>query len=199
MTEANQDPDRIETYRTWALCDLWPLEDAVALAAGNAPRQLGSEGPKEPTSKRARAIYELALNCAGHTLQIERSEVRDGQLMVDPGMFVAWFEQRVGEEIPAALRQALSGVREALKQSKETRRSSLRPEQTHRERTRGAAQCLWHNDPSIRIGTMADCRELWTITCDGSSYSRETIYDWLKEVAPPEARKPGAPRKNPSS
>jgi hypothetical protein len=198
MTEANEEPDPIEIYRVWALCDLWPLEDAVALVLGNTPRKLGSEGPQGPTSKGARVIYELALNCAGHTLQLERSEARDGQLMVEPRMFVAWFEQRAGE-IPPALRQALGEARDAVKEGNGTRRASLRPDQKHRERTRGVAQYLWQHDPTIRIGTMTDYRELWAITCDGNSYSRDTIYEWLKEVAPPDARKPGAPPKNPPS
>lgn len=188
----------MDAHVAWALCDLWPLEDAATLAMGDTPRQLGSAARDASMSKGARVIYELALNCAGHTLQVERSEARDGQLMVEPRMFVAWFEQRAGE-IPAALRQALGEVRDAVRENNGTRRASLRPDQKHRERTRGVAQYLWQHDPTIRIGTMADYRELWAITCDGSSYSRDTIYDWLKEVAPPDARKPGAPPKNPPS
>lgn len=199
MTDASENSNVIYAYRQWAFCDMWPLEDAAVLVSGRTPRDLGTDRPAEPTPQEVRAVYELALNCAGHTLHVERSEARNGELMVEPGMFVTWFEERVGE-VPALLRQALDEARTVAKDRTGARPSSLRPEQKHRERTRGAAQCLWYHNRNIRIGDMADnYYDLWKVTCEARSYSHDTIHRWLKEVAPDEASKPGAPRKNPHS
>jgi hypothetical protein len=196
MTESSEAQEPLDAYYVWALCDLWPLEDAAVLAAGDAPPQLGSEKAREPVSKGARAIYELALNCAGHTLQVERSDVRDGRLMVDPRMFLTWLRQREFS-IPNWLVQAVDEVGGFFDEREGTRRSRLRPEQRHRERTRGLAAYLWSQDPSIRIGSMASRRELWRITCEGHSYRQEKIHEWLQEVAPEQARKGGRPPKPP--
>ncbi len=73
----------------------------------------------------------------------------------------------------------------------------LRSSSVHRERCQAVAATLW-KQPATReltIEDMIDRPEITDFGQQGSPYTRDTIRNWIKEVAPPERRKPGRPRK----
>jgi len=182
-------------WHQWALCDVWPLREAAMLVVGDDPRELGADDETVEPSKEARAVYELALNCAGHSLAVEESQARGGELVVEPLTFVDWVSQRRGS-VADGLRDLLLEARRAVEVRQGSYRPNMTPAQRHRERVRGIGAYLWDQDPSIRIGEMAQREALQRIGCEGSSYRDQTMRDWLKEVAPEDARRGGRPRRS---
>ncbi len=73
----------------------------------------------------------------------------------------------------------------------------LRVAQMHRQRCEAVAALLWRQAETadLTIEAMIDRPEILEHGQQHQAYTRETLRRWIKEVAPPERRKPGRPRK----
>jgi len=71
----------------------------------------------------------------------------------------------------------------------------LRPEQEDKILVQEAASRLWKTPPFLTITAMMKRDEI-LIEANGKTYKPKTLRSWLSEVAPPEVKKPGRPRKN---
>ena len=68
------------------------------------------------------------------------------------------------------------------------RSRKLRPDQRHRLAVREAAKKIWKEHPEITIADMIERDELNEV-CEGKVYTKETMRNWIKDLAPD--RSPG--------
>jgi hypothetical protein len=179
------DERRDQVYAMWALCDFWPLTGALALLLAKEPA-VPVEAPDHADTRGAQLFKALALRCAGGTLPVARSEAFPGALCVRPQEFLRWADLK-GVPVPGRLRMAVEDVEPLTGAGTPKRKFS--EQQRHREICRGVAARLCQQHPDMTIKDMAQRPELREIGCEGSIYTHDTIYDWIKEKAP--NRRPG--------
>ncbi len=71
----------------------------------------------------------------------------------------------------------------------------LRKNQRHKERCRAIAATIWEREPTLTIEDMIDRAEITRIGQENTTYGRETIRSWIKDLCP--NREPGRRPKNP--
>lgn len=188
--EVNQGAQRRleKIRRTWARCDLWPLDNAFELVFNPDPPPPGEASSWEPNESQQRglnAMREVAMNCAGYSLRIVKTEFRPDVPCVEPLQFLAWADSR-GLPVPTELRLTVTSVRDELKQRSPSRERALRPEQRHRLRCEGIAAYLWSQPETkdLTIEALIQRPELLAVGCEGIEYQPKTLRDWVKEQAP---------------
>ena len=73
---------------------------------------------------------------------------------------------------------------------------SIAERSRHKERCRAIAEVRWAQNPMIGVNEMATCDEITRYGCevgerDGHLYHEQVVERWIRDLAPPEARKPG--------
>ena len=153
------------------------------------PPMPGDEFPN-PQSESVRLWLTIARNCLGHSLKASKPRPDESSVMVEPVHFLDWIEQKELTSVPEGLKTALDSRRVAVGS---TRRKPA-DGQRHAERCQALAALLWEREgPEIKLKQMAERQELCRIGCEGKHYSTDTVKTWIREGAPAEARKPGAP------
>lgn len=200
MTGSNQDaekentePNRLAVYQAWALCDFWPLSEAIRLTYSQAPQWPGS-GTDETVPPLGTTVEAVALRCAGGSLPVTQAAAFPGELCVRPREFVEWADLKCFK-MPGELRMAVDSVAPLTGGSGKPERN-LSPKQRHREMCRGIAALLWRDNPDMTIEAMAQRKELRDIGCEGMAYTHDTMRNWIKEQAPNRqpGRRPIAPK-----
>ncbi len=199
-------------YAYWLLSETWDLEIAVCLIRG-LPFEEGKNrfGLNEKDWAEFQRYHKVFLNVVtGHVVKSKPKMNFEGLDQVgyylkvesvllwalDKGIIIPEKLKIEAEQFKKIATQTSFGVNLVVDESPIDKKfKPLRPEQRHREQSRGIAKLLWNSNPDMTIDAMLRSNEITKFGCDGKSYHEDNIRKWLNDLAP--NRSPGRPKSKP--